>query len=96
MDTSGIGGLGTSDAAGTNSQKALSTKAADDAYFQSLVDYFFESPGERMFDNWLSAHGVSKEQYDMMTPEEKEALQKKFADEIERKAEEKARAAAKI
>ncbi|MDD3371643.1 MAG: hypothetical protein PHE27_07465 [Alphaproteobacteria bacterium] len=89
MGLSGIGMLSASAVVQGESRGASQAQSGDDAFYEELKSYFFESPGERMFDNWLAAHKISKAEYDVMTPEEKAALKEEFAEEIRRKAEEK-------
>ncbi len=90
MTFSGVGALGNSSTTTTSGSNISDAKVDDDSFQKELEEYFFESPAQRMFDNWLHSHGISKEQYDAMSPEEKEAIRKKFAEEMERKAQEKA------
>ncbi|MFA4993743.1 MAG: hypothetical protein WC521_00325 [Bdellovibrionales bacterium] len=98
MDVSGINQsyLGAQAFKNTNGVKAATTVASpttpqsDDAALQELIDYFFESPAQRIVDNWLKAHGITKEQFDAMSPEQQEALRRQMAEDIRDKCEKRA------
>lgn len=46
-------------------------------------DYMKMTPAERMAENWLKSHGLSKEKLKAMSPEEREATLKQMKQEIE-------------
>lgn len=48
-----------------------------------FTDYMKKTPAERMADNWLRAHGYTKEKLDAMTPEERDSVMKQMQHEIE-------------
>lgn len=65
----------------STSQSSLSTKTSSAA--DVFMDYMKKSPAERMEDNWLKAHGLTKEKLASMSPEEQEAIRKQMKSEIE-------------
>jgi len=71
----------------SDTSQALSP--SEDAAFQELIDYFFESPAQRIIDNWLRAHHITKEQFNAMPPEQQEAIRRQIAREIKDRCEEK-------
>ncbi len=91
MSVSVLDALNASTATGS-SNTATSAKREDcDPFYEELKAYFFKSPTERLFDNWLAVHKISKEEYAQMPPEKKAALQKQFAEQIQRETERKAK-----
>jgi hypothetical protein len=48
-----------------------------------FMNYMKMTPAERMQANWLSSHGISKEKFEAMSPEEKQKLLAKMKHEIE-------------
>lgn len=48
-----------------------------------FLDYMKKSPAERMQDQWLKAHGLTKEKLASMSPKEQEAVMKQMQDDIE-------------
>lgn len=49
---------------------------------QQFLDYMSKSPEERWQEQWLSSHGLSKEAFDALPPDEKQALADKMAEEF--------------
>jgi phenylacetate-coenzyme A ligase PaaK-like adenylate-forming protein len=48
-----------------------------------------ESPSQRMFDNFLSAHHVTKDEFNAMTPAQKQKIIDEFKREMENKMKQK-------
>ncbi len=95
-----VSGISSYSAHSSSGQAAEGTKgfAAPDkeAELQELIDYFNMPASERIIKNWLEAHGITEEEYEAMTPDQKEALKRQMTTDIrdraERKNEEKAKA----
>jgi cell division inhibitor SulA len=43
------------------------------------------TPGERMEENWLRAHGLSREKLAALPPKEREVIMKQMKQDIEKK-----------
>jgi hypothetical protein len=52
---------------------------------KEFMDYASETPAQRMFDNWLKSEGISKDDYNAMTPQEKQKVLDKFQEYIKTK-----------
>ena len=78
MSISGIGG-----AAGTGAQQK-----SDAGKVQSPEETFLacmkKSPVERWVDSWLSARGLTKDAFDKLPPDEREALAKEMAEDLKK------------
>lgn len=74
-------GLNRSTAANASNQlpDTITAPSAKDVF----RDYMKMTPAERMAENWLKAHGLSKEKLEAMSPEEREAILKQMKQEIE-------------
>ena len=59
-------------------------KATDDA-MQEFKDYMNQTPAERLQYQWLAQHGITKEQFDALPPEEKQKLLAQMKQELEQK-----------
>jgi len=73
----------------TLSATPKTNSAADD-----FLSYMKESPAERMADSWLAAHGLSKEKLAAMSPEQRDAVLKQMAKELQDQVAQTARAKA--
>lgn len=69
-------------AASSASQNSLAPKATEKSAAEIFMDYMKKSPAERMEDNWLKAHGLTKEKLAKMSPKEQEAIMKQMKSEI--------------
>lgn len=56
------------------------TKGNDAA--QKFLDYMSQSPEERWQEQWLSSHGMTKEEFEALPPDEKQAVIDKMTDEF--------------
>jgi len=52
---------------------------------QTFTDYMKQTPAERMQAAWLAQHGVSKEDFDAMSPDDKKKLMDQMKQEIREK-----------
>ena len=88
-DTNGTGSKVSSDAGLT-----ATAKPADDPV-KDFLEYMQMTPAERMERAWLKQHGISKEEFDAMSPAEKQKLmdemKKDIAEKIKLNAEEESR-----
>ncbi len=84
--------------AGLNKNKAsdpsaapssLTAKTNEKSTADIFMDYMKKTPAERMEENWLKAHGLTKEKLAKMTPKEQEAIMKQMKTEIETALKEK-------
>lgn len=51
-----------------------SRRTANDANVKEFTDYMKKSPAERMEEAWLKSRGITKEDLDAMSPEERKAI----------------------
>ena len=51
---------------------------------QDFLNYMKQTPAQRMEDNWLRAHGLTREQYNALSPEEKKKVAEQMRQDIER------------
>ncbi|MBI1363459.1 MAG: hypothetical protein GC134_05700 [Proteobacteria bacterium] len=56
----------------------------------AFLEYTHETPEERMVNAWLAAHGISKEEFEAMSPDEQQALLDQMRAELKDKMEAKA------
>jgi predicted flavoprotein YhiN len=68
---------------------AQQSSSSGDSTVQDFLDYMKESPAQRMFDNFLSAHHISKEEWNAMTPAQKQKIIDEFKHEMEDKMKQK-------
>lgn len=54
------------------------------------MDYMKETPAQRMEDDWLRQHGISKADFNAMSAEEKQKVRLQMKQEIEQKIKNKA------
>lgn len=54
-----------------------------------FMDYMKTPPAQRMLNAWLSRHGISREEFDAMTPEEKQKIMDEMKREMEAKLKQK-------
>jgi hypothetical protein len=67
---------------GVDNSIASASKPDAKAEFQK---YMKMTPAERMEENWLRAHGLSKEKLAAMSSEDREKIMKQMKDDIEKK-----------
>jgi hypothetical protein len=58
-------------------------KAGDSAE-QAFLDYMKETPAQKLEDQWLAAHHLTRKQLDAMPPKQREAILKEMQADIER------------
>jgi hypothetical protein len=73
----------TTSAAQSSTPSGLSTKTSSSSATDVFMDYMKKSPAERMEDNWLKVHGLSKEKLAAMSPKDREAVMKQMKTDIE-------------
>lgn len=104
-----IGGIGGTDIAAFAASSAITRNAKAAAPASDLTattsgsdaktvfkNYMKMTPAERMEENWLKAHGLSREKLAAMSPEDREAVMKQMKEDIERAAKEKAEKGAMV
>jgi len=57
--------------------------SSDSDAVQEFMSYAKETPGQRMFTNWLAGQDITQAQFDAMSPAQQEALVKKFEQQLE-------------
>ncbi len=65
-----------------------SSKSEKSEAVQAFLDYMSKTPAERMEDAWLAEKGITKEDFENMSPEEKQATLEEMRADIKRKLEE--------
>jgi hypothetical protein len=96
MTVQGIGGVGAYAAIAANyrsnaqqrtaaaqaaaSIQSMTTSAGDPV--QEFRNYMKETPAQRLEDSWLAAHHLTRQQYEAMSPQEREGIQKQMATEL--------------
>jgi hypothetical protein len=83
-------------ATSSTSQSSLTPKASEKSSADVFMDYMKKSPAERMEENWLKAHGLTKEKLAKMSPKEQEAIMKQMKSEIEASLKEQTETKAKV
>lgn len=83
MSVDGIGGV----APGAAQHKQGTGEAPSPE--ETFLSYVKKSPVERWIENWLKAHGLTKEAFDTLPPEEHEALAKEMAEDLKKAVREK-------
>lgn len=91
MSISGIGVSGASLYAPQQSAKSSQSSSGSDA-IADFMNYMKETPEQRMQEAWLKSHGISKEEFDAMSPERKAGIVAQMRQEIEQKLREKSAA----
>lgn len=83
MSVTGIG-----ETAGAASQQKQGAGKAQSPE-QAFLAYVKKSPVERWIENWLKAHGLTKEEFDALPPEKHDALAKEMAEDLKKAAQQK-------
>jgi hypothetical protein len=94
MALSSVPGLTGASTATRIGQNLQSPADSDDDIIQQFEAYIKESPAARMEDDWLRAHGITKEQFDHMSADQKQKITDEMKQDIERKLKEKMQDAA--
>ena len=58
--------------------KSSSQTTSGESGLQEFMQYAKETPAQRMFDSWLKGQGVTEQQFNAMTPAEKQKLVDQF------------------
>jgi len=101
-----VGAIGGFDAASFAAASALTRKnstggtsaatTASSSADSDFLDYMKMTPGQRMIQNWLTAHKLTQQQLDAMTPKDREAVMKQMQDDIAKQLKDQAQDKAKI
>ena len=83
MSVAGIGGA----TGGTAQQKAGAETVQSPE--QTFLAYMKKSPVERWIESWLKAHGLTKDEFDALPPDQHEALAKEMAEDLKKAAQQK-------
>jgi hypothetical protein len=78
------------DASSSSSGSAVSGAASSDdpggdEALQEFMSYAKETPAQRMFDSWLQGQNITEQQYNAMTPAEKQKLTNEFEAQMKEK-----------
>lgn len=92
MDISGVSSPYYGTSIPTTRQNAPGTVpgVGDSQVVKGFTEYMKKSPEERMMDDWLRAHGMTKEEFDALGPEEKQKILEEMRQDIEEKMKQKA------
>lgn len=82
------GGQTSAVAAAATAADAAQSAASDDASGSSdpsqfFLNYMKETPAQRMQDAWLTAHHLTRQQLDAMLPDQRQAIERQMANDIE-------------
>jgi hypothetical protein len=96
MSVQGIGGVGAFAAVAANyrstaqqrtaaaqaaaSLRSAATSAGDPV--REFRNYMKETPAQRLEDSWLAAHHLTRQQYEAMSPKDREGIQKQMAADL--------------
>jgi len=56
---------------------------------ETFLSYMKKSPAERWIESWLAAHGLTKDEFDALPPDQHEALAKEMAEDLKKAAQQK-------
>lgn len=62
---------------------------------KAFTDYMNKTPAQQMQDAWLQQHGITQDQFNAMSPADKQKLLDEMKRELQQKMEDKAKADAK-
>jgi hypothetical protein len=65
-----------------NAAPAASASTASDAAEQKFLNYMKETPAQKLEDQWLAAHHLTRKDLDAMPPKQREAILKQMEAEI--------------
>lgn len=68
------------------SEKPLENSQVKSDPAQELQDYMKMSYAEKLQWSWMNAHGISKEEFEAMSPEDKQKLLDQIREELKQKA----------
>jgi predicted flavoprotein YhiN len=68
------------------SEKPLENSQVKSDPAQELQDYMKMSYAEKLQWSWMNAHGISKEEFEAMSPEDKQKLLDQMREELKQKA----------
>jgi hypothetical protein len=62
----------------TVSSASSNSDAGGEEALQEFMSYAKETPAQRMFDSWLQSQNITEQQYNAMTPAQKQKLTDEF------------------
>ena len=65
-----------------NAASASSSGMASETAEQKFLNYMKERPAQKLEDQWLAAHHLTRKELDAMPPKQREAILKQMAAEI--------------
>jgi hypothetical protein len=74
----GVNNAGAAGAMGAGRPETQAGKTVE----QTFLDYMKKTPEQRFEEAWLAAHGLTKEQFDALPPDQREALTKQMAEDL--------------
>lgn len=76
-----IPSVGTASASSYQVSKSPTALAPDPA--KEFMDFMKLTPAQRMEEQWLRSHGLTRKDLESMSPEKRDAIKKQMAQEIE-------------
>lgn len=83
-------GASSSDAAGLaapakapSASSVADTSKPKESASEKFMEYMKQTPEERMVTAWLASHGIDKEKFDAMTPEDQQAVMAQMKQEMQ-------------
>lgn len=77
-----------SEVQGIQTESSSSSESERSEAVQAFLDYMNKTPAERMQDAWLAEKGITEEDFENMTPDEKQSVLEEMRADIKRKLEE--------
>lgn len=72
-----------------NPASSAAPKASGAEIVKQFMDYMEKTPEQRMLDAWLGQHGISREEFDSMSPEEKQKILDEMKQDMEARLKQK-------
>jgi len=82
-DASGIASKSVSPAASATKLESASVDKPKESAADKFLDYQKKTTEEKMVERWLESHGVTKEEFDAMSPEEQQSLLAQMKQEMQ-------------
>jgi hypothetical protein len=77
--------LDVSDTSSDTTSSASTSDASSESGLEEFMQYASETPAQRIFDSWLSSQKITEDQYNAMTPAEKQTIMDKFEAQMKAK-----------
>lgn len=78
-----------------NVASASSSGTTSETAEQKFLNYMKETPAQRLEDQWLAAHHLTRKELDAMPPKQREAILKQMAAEIKQQLKQQTEAKAR-